>query len=77
MYLHLCVLSIEQIRSLGTSICMATLSAFMFVSLKIYPLLIFGPGLPVTMYMSASVCCIGFVILGLCLPETKGKQLTH
>ncbi|TDG42783.1 hypothetical protein AWZ03_010795 [Drosophila navojoa] len=66
-----------KIRSLGTSICMATLSAFMFVSLKIYPLLIFGPGLPVTMYMSAGVCGIGFVILGLCLPETKGKQLTH
>ncbi|XP_030558999.1 facilitated trehalose transporter Tret1-like [Drosophila novamexicana] len=75
------VIIIEQlpakIRSLGTSICMATLSTFIFVSLKIYPMMIFGPGLPATMYMSAGVCAIGFIILGLFLPETKGKQLTH
>ncbi|XP_062125159.1 facilitated trehalose transporter Tret1-like [Drosophila sulfurigaster albostrigata] len=66
-----------KIRSIGTSICMATLSAFIFVSLKIYPLMIFGPGLAATMYMSAGVCAIGFTILGLFLPETKGKLLTH
>ncbi|KAH8359705.1 hypothetical protein KR093_008426 [Drosophila rubida] len=75
------VVVIEQlpakIRSIGTSICMATLSSFIFVSLKIYPLMIFGPGLAATMYMSAGVCAIGFTILGLFLPETKGKLLTH
>lgn len=56
---------------------MATLSTFIFVSLKIYPLMIFGPGLAATMYMSAGVCGIGLTILGLFLPETKGKLLTH
>ncbi|KAH8417077.1 hypothetical protein KR222_002892 [Zaprionus bogoriensis] len=66
-----------KIRSIGTSICMATLSTFIFVSLKIYPLMIFGPGLAATMYMSAGVCGIGLTILGLFLPETKGKLLTH
>lgn len=69
--------SSRQIRSIGTSICMATLSTFIFVSLKIYPLMIFGPGLAATMYMSAGVCGIGLTILGLFLPETKGKLLTH
>lgn len=69
--------SSRQIRSIGTSICMATLSTFIFVSLKIYPLMIFGPGLAATMFMSASVCGIGLTILGLFLPETKGKLLTH
>ncbi|KAH8310263.1 hypothetical protein KR044_000325 [Drosophila immigrans] len=75
------IIIIEQlpakIRSIGTSICMATLSSFIFVSLKIYPLMIFGPGLAATMYMSAGVCAIGFTILGLFLPETKGKLLTQ
>lgn len=75
------IIVIEQlpakIRSIGTSLCMATLSFFIFVSLKIYPLMIFGPGLPATMYMSASVCAIGFTILGLFLTETKGKLLTN
>ncbi|XP_034485937.1 facilitated trehalose transporter Tret1-2 homolog [Drosophila innubila] len=75
------VIVIEQlpakIRSIGTSLCMATLSCFIFVSLKIYPLMIFGPGLAATMYMSAGVCAIGFTILGLFLPETKGKLLTN
>ncbi|EDV93397.1 facilitated trehalose transporter Tret1 [Drosophila grimshawi] len=66
-----------KIRSLGTSICMATLSTFIFVSLKIYPLMIFGPGLAATMYMSAGFCGFGFTILSLFLPETKGKELTN
>lgn len=39
--------------------------------------MIFGPGLAATMYMSAGVCGIGLTILGLFLPETKGKLLTH
>ncbi|XP_017845537.1 facilitated trehalose transporter Tret1 [Drosophila busckii] len=66
-----------KIRSVGTSICMVTLSMFIFVSLKIYPLMIFGPGLSATMYMSAAACAFGFSVMSLFLPETKGKLLTN
>ncbi|XP_002070820.3 facilitated trehalose transporter Tret1 [Drosophila willistoni] len=66
-----------KIRSIGTSLSMATFSSFIFVSLKIYPIMIYDYGLNVTMYMSAGLCCFGFIVLGLFLPETKGKLMTH
>ncbi|XP_068153067.1 facilitated trehalose transporter Tret1-like [Drosophila tropicalis] len=66
-----------KIRSFGTSLSMATFSSFIFVSLKIYPIMIYDYGLSVTMYMSAGVCFFGFIVLGLFLPETKGKLMTH
>ncbi|EDW85207.2 uncharacterized protein Dwil_GK12735 [Drosophila willistoni] len=66
-----------KIRSIGTSLSMATFSSFIFVSLKIYPIMIYDYGLNVTMYMSAGVCFFCFIVLGLFLPETKGKLMTH
>ncbi|XP_030374058.1 facilitated trehalose transporter Tret1-like [Scaptodrosophila lebanonensis] len=66
-----------KIRSIGTSLSMATFSFFIFVSLKIYPIMIANSGLGPTMYMAASFCTFGFIVLGLFLPETKGKLMTH
>ncbi|KAH8278449.1 hypothetical protein KR018_003426 [Drosophila ironensis] len=66
-----------KIRSIGTSLSMATFSAFIFVSLKIYPLMIHDCGLAATMFMSGGMCAFGFIVLGLFLPETKGKLMTH
>lgn len=56
---------------------MATFSGFIFVALKIYPTMINDQGLAATMYMSAGMCFFGFVVLGLFLPETKGRLMTH
>ncbi|KAH8369391.1 hypothetical protein KR009_009632 [Drosophila setifemur] len=66
-----------KIRSIGTSLSMATFSAFIFVALKIYPTMIADHGLAATMYMSGGMCLFGFIVLGLFLPETKGKLMTH
>ncbi|KAH8340749.1 hypothetical protein KR059_005904 [Drosophila kikkawai] len=66
-----------KIRSIGTSLSMATFSGFIFVALKIYPIMINDHGLAATMFMSAGMCFFGFVVLGLLLPETKGRLLTH
>ncbi|XP_017119967.1 facilitated trehalose transporter Tret1 [Drosophila elegans] len=66
-----------KIRSIGTSLSMATFSAFIFVALKIYPIMIYDQGLAATMFMSAGMCLFGFIVLGLFLPETKGKLMTH
>ncbi|XP_017104189.2 facilitated trehalose transporter Tret1-like [Drosophila bipectinata] len=66
-----------KIRSIGTSLSMATFSGFIFVSLKIYPIMIYDQGLAATMFMSAGMCFFGFIVLGLFLPETKGKLMTH
>jgi len=56
---------------------MATFSGFIFVALKIYPTMIYDQGLAATMFMSAGMCLFGFIVLGLFLPETKGKLMTH
>ncbi|XP_036675117.3 facilitated trehalose transporter Tret1 [Drosophila suzukii] len=66
-----------KIRSIGTSLSMATFSGFIFVSLKIYPTMIYDQGLAATMFMSSGMCLFGFIVLGLFLPETKGKLMTH
>ncbi|XP_002019496.2 facilitated trehalose transporter Tret1 [Drosophila persimilis] len=66
-----------KIRSIGTSLSMATFSAFIFIALKIYPTMIYDEGLPATMFMSSGMCLFGFIVLGLYLPETKGRSMTH
>ncbi|KAH8330850.1 hypothetical protein KR067_008319 [Drosophila pandora] len=65
----------HKIISFGCSMCMAQLSIFAFLTLKIYPVMIEEHGLGPTMLMSASVLLVALTILGIFLPETKNKKL--
>ncbi|KAH8340746.1 hypothetical protein KR059_005896 [Drosophila kikkawai] len=64
-----------KILSIGASISMAALNILLIVVLAVYPLMISGLGVGSVMYMSAGVCFFGAIVLGMFLPETKGKQI--
>ncbi|XP_043653671.1 facilitated trehalose transporter Tret1-2 homolog isoform X1 [Drosophila teissieri] len=64
-----------KIRAPGISISMCGLSLSIFIALMTYPVLINDYGLHVTMFMSASFCLLGLVVLGIFLPETRGKSI--
>ncbi|KAH8330851.1 hypothetical protein KR067_008320 [Drosophila pandora] len=63
-----------KIISVGTSMSMALLSLLIFMTLKIYPMIIEEHGLGATMIMSATVCILSSIILGIFLPETSNKH---
>ncbi|KAH8335510.1 hypothetical protein KR074_004297 [Drosophila pseudoananassae] len=65
----------NKIISIGCSMSMCLLSILAFIALKIYPVIMAEHGLGPTMIMSASVCVVALIILGIFLPETKNKQL--
>ncbi|KAH8375004.1 hypothetical protein KR200_010924 [Drosophila serrata] len=64
-----------KIISIGTSISVASYSILLFVALLLYPMLIKNYGVASAMFMSAGVCFFGAIVLGIFLPETKGKQI--
>ncbi|KAH8344366.1 hypothetical protein KR084_010184 [Drosophila pseudotakahashii] len=66
-----------RIRAPGISISMCGLSLSVFMALMTYPAILSKYGVHITMFMSASFCLMGLIVLGIFLPETKGKSLTH
>ncbi|XP_039231742.1 facilitated trehalose transporter Tret1 isoform X2 [Drosophila yakuba] len=66
-----------KIRAPGISISMCGLSVTIFIALMVYPVLINDFGLHVTMFISAGFCLLGLVVLGIFLPETRGKSITQ
>lgn len=69
--------SSTQIRSLATSISVVILSALIFCTLKLFPLLMHYFGISVTMWFSATSSFLTFVYFLLFLPETKGKSMVQ
>uniref|UniRef100_A0A1I8PFZ0 Major facilitator superfamily (MFS) profile domain-containing protein n=1 Tax=Stomoxys calcitrans TaxID=35570 RepID=A0A1I8PFZ0_STOCA len=65
----------SKIRSVGSSFCLALLSAFAFVLLLIFPLSMHYFGLSATMWFCATVCAFGLFYISLFLDETKGKSM--
>ncbi|KQS38547.1 facilitated trehalose transporter Tret1 isoform X2 [Drosophila erecta] len=66
-----------KIRASGISISMCGLSCSVFIALMTYPVLINDYGLHAAMYVSASFCLLGLVVLGMFLPETRGMSITQ
>ncbi|KAI8045066.1 facilitated trehalose transporter Tret1 isoform X3 [Drosophila gunungcola] len=66
-----------KIRATGTSISMCGLSCSVFAALMTYPVMIDRYGIDATMYMAAAFCLLGVVVMGLFLPETKGRSMTN
>ncbi|XP_033164260.1 facilitated trehalose transporter Tret1-2 homolog isoform X3 [Drosophila mauritiana] len=66
-----------KIRAPGISISMCGLSLSVFIALITYPVLINDYGVHVTMFVSASFCLLGLIVLGIFLPETRGKSITQ
>ncbi|XP_070073501.1 facilitated trehalose transporter Tret1 isoform X2 [Drosophila takahashii] len=66
-----------RIRAPGISLSMCGLSLSVFMALMTYPAMLSHHGLHILMFMSASFCLLGLIVLGIFLPETKGKSLTH
>ncbi|KAH8263139.1 hypothetical protein KR044_005136 [Drosophila immigrans] len=64
-----------KIRSVATSISVVILSLLIFVTLKLFPLLLHYFGISVAMWFSASASLLTFVYFLLFLPETKGKSM--
>ncbi|XP_062123495.1 facilitated trehalose transporter Tret1-like [Drosophila sulfurigaster albostrigata] len=64
-----------KIRSVCTSISVVFLSILVFVTLKLFPLLLHYFGISATMWFSASASLLTFVYFLLFLPETKGKSM--
>ncbi|KAM7362746.1 facilitated trehalose transporter Tret1-like [Cochliomyia hominivorax] len=64
-----------KIRTPATSMCMAIMSLMVFVSLKIFPVLMQNYGLSTVLFSCGGVCVVCFLYLWLYLAETKGKLL--
>ncbi|XP_065372328.1 facilitated trehalose transporter Tret1-like [Calliphora vicina] len=64
-----------KIRAPATTICMASMSSMVFVSLKIFPILLKSYGLATVLYCCGSVCILGWFYLLQFLMETKGKSM--
>ncbi|EDW85306.1 uncharacterized protein Dwil_GK18459 [Drosophila willistoni] len=75
IFLVLVELFPAKIRSLATSISLVFLSAIVFGTLKLFPLMLHYLGISVTMWFSGCSCFITFLYFFICLPETKGKSM--
>ncbi|XP_061401456.1 facilitated trehalose transporter Tret1-like [Musca vetustissima] len=64
-----------KIRSIASSFCLALLSLFAFIVLRIFPLSMHYFGLSATMWFCATVCAFGLFYISLFLEETKGKSM--
>lgn len=67
--------SFAQIREIGSTICMVSISVFAFISLQTFPMLIDNFGLHVAMGVCCAVCLLGILFVVFILKETKGKNL--
>ncbi|XP_073824940.1 facilitated trehalose transporter Tret1-like isoform X2 [Musca autumnalis] len=65
----------SKIRSIASSFCLALLSLFAFIVLRIFPLSMHYFGLSATMWFCATICAFGLFYISLCLEETKGKSM--
>lgn len=64
-----------KIRSVGSGICLATLSFIAFMVLKFFPILNEVIEFYGCMWLFSTVCFFGSVFIVFVLPETKGKNL--
>lgn len=64
-----------EVRQMGSTVCMMSISVFAFMSLKGFPLVANEWGLDVAMWMCAAVCVLGVLFGVFVLSETKGKDL--
>lgn len=64
-----------QIRDVGTTICMTSISVFAFVTMKTFPPLVSMLGMYTVMYMYCGVSILGVIFGVFVLAETKGKNL--
>ncbi|XP_017090549.2 facilitated trehalose transporter Tret1-like isoform X1 [Drosophila bipectinata] len=64
-----------KIRSVATSISVAWMSILVFVTLKLFPLLLHFWGMPYTMWFSAMFSLVTFFYFLFFLSETKGKSM--
>lgn len=69
------IFSCTQIREIGSTICMVSISVFAFISLQTFPMLIDNYGLHVAMGVCCAVCLLGILFVVFILKETKGKNL--
>lgn len=67
--------SLSKVRAPLTSVCMAILSLLVFVTLKLFPLILDEYGLSYLLIGCGGACVIGAIYLGIFLKETKGKSL--
>lgn len=65
----------NRIRGTAMSIAVGFLWIACFILTYTFPIFKTLLGVSVTFWIYAGICCIGFVILKLRLPETKGKSL--
>lgn len=64
-----------DVRQMGATICMISISVFAFMSLKSFPLITSGWGLHTSLWMCSGVCVLGVLFAVFILVETKGKNL--
>lgn len=64
-----------QIRQIGCTICMLSISVFAFITLKTFPVITVNFGLFTTLWICAGVCVLGLLFAIFILQETKGKNL--
>lgn len=62
-------------RACLTSTCMSILSCMVFVTLKLFPLVLEEYGLSYLLFGCGGTCVFGTIYLGLFLKETKGKSM--
>lgn len=67
--------SIFQIRDVGTTICMTSISFFAFITMKTFPPLVSSLGLYSVMYIYCAVAVFGVIFGVFVVEETKGKNL--
>ncbi|KAL7010870.1 hypothetical protein ACKWTF_013985 [Chironomus riparius] len=65
----------QKIREATVMICMALITTFAFVNLKVYPPLVEIINLYGCMYIYAGFCIMGTFVTVFIMPETKGKNL--
>lgn len=66
---------ILQIRAKGVSFCMALLSIFAFIMLKVFPPCMEAFGLATTIWAFAAFSAFGLLYIAIIVPETKGKSM--
>ncbi|KAH8241422.1 hypothetical protein KR026_002450 [Drosophila bipectinata] len=76
-FLVVCEVHPAKIRSVATSISIAFMGILVFVTLKLFPLLLHFWGISATMWFSAVSCLVTFVYILFLLPETKGKSMVE
>ncbi|XP_004527357.2 facilitated trehalose transporter Tret1-2 homolog isoform X2 [Ceratitis capitata] len=64
-----------KIRAKAASICLALLSIFTFIMIKVFPPFMHTFGLSATMWACASFAALGLFYISIFLPETKGKSM--